>query len=142
MCSSDLKGEVRIELPVIMTCSTCSITLDRSLRALDGVSEANVNYALQKAFVTYDPARITIARLVKTIRDAGYEVGAEKVSLKITGMTCASCVTKIEDALKACPGVIRADVNLGSSSANIEYLPSMTDMESLGKSIEIGRAHV
>ncbi|HDH11708.1 MAG TPA: copper-translocating P-type ATPase [Nitrospirae bacterium] len=119
-----------------MTCSTCSITLDRSLRALDGVSEANVNYALQKAFVTYDPARITIARLVKTIRDAGYEVGAEKVSLKITGMTCASCVTKIEDALKACPGVIRADVNLGSSSANIEYLPSMTDMESLGKSIE------
>ena len=55
--SKDHKGEVRIELPVIMTCSTCSITLDRSLRALDGVSEANVNYALQKAFVTYNPSR-------------------------------------------------------------------------------------
>ncbi len=134
--SKDHTGEVRIELPIIITCSTCSITLDRSLRALDGVSEANVNYALQKAFVTYDPSRINIARLVSTIRDAGYDVGAEKVSLKIRGMTCASCVKKIEDALNASPGVVHADVNLGSGSANIRYLPAMADVESLKKTIE------
>ncbi len=134
--SEDHKGEVRIELPIIMTCSACTITLDRSLRALDGVGEANVNYALQKAFVTYDPSRINIARLIKTIKDAGYDVGAEKVSLKIKDMTCASCVTKIENALKASPGVIRADVNLGANSANVEYLPSVTNLKSLKKTIE------
>jgi len=134
--SEDHQGEVRIELPLIMTCTTCSITLERSLHSLDGVREANVNYALQKAFVTYDPSRINITKIVKTIKDAGYDVGVEKVSLKIRGMTCASCVTKIENALRDSPGVIRADVSLGSNSANIEYLPAMTDLESLQKIIE------
>ncbi len=135
--SEDYHGEVRIELPITgMTCTSCSATIEQGLRSLDGVKKANVNFASQKAFVTYDPSRVNIARLIKPIKDAGYDLGAERVSLKIQGMTCASCVTKIEDALRLSPGVIRADVNLGSNNAGIEYLPLMTDLDSLKKAVE------
>jgi len=85
----------------------------------------------KKAFVSYDPTRVRVGQIIRVIKDSGYDVSSEKVTLKIREMTCASCVRKVEDALKGSPGVIWAEVNLGSESAVIEYLSSMTDLKSL-----------
>jgi Cu+-exporting ATPase len=135
--SGENKGEVRIELPIAgMTCASCTATIEKALASINGISQVNLNFASKKAFVSYAPTRVRVGRILRVIKDSGYDVSSEKVTLKIREMTCASCVRKVEDALKGSPGVIWAEVNLGSESAAIEYLSSMTDLKSLKKTIE------
>ena len=64
-----------IELPLIgMTCANCANTIERRLNKTDGVIEASVNYASEKATVTYAPGSVTRADLVAAVRQAGYDV--------------------------------------------------------------------
>ena len=110
---------VTLTLPVEgMTCASCVGRVERALRAVPGVTQANVNLATERAeIITVDaPDR---SRLVSAIEDAGYSVPPEPVDLIIGGMTCASCVARVERALQAVPGVTSATVNLATERATI-----------------------
>ena len=110
---------VTLTLPVEgMTCASCVGRVERALRAVPGVTQANVNLATERAeIITVDaPDR---SRLVAAIEDAGYSVPPEPVDLIIAGMTCASCVARVERALQAVPGVTSAVVNLATERATI-----------------------
>ncbi|GGE27141.1 copper-translocating P-type ATPase [Gemmobacter megaterium] len=86
--------------------------------AVPGVAEANVNLATEKAEVRLS-SPVSRADLVKVIEGAGYDVPAARVELAIEGMTCASCVGRVERALAAVPGVTEAQVNLATERANV-----------------------
>jgi Cu+-exporting ATPase len=119
----------RIELPIAgLTCGNCVQAVERALRAVDGVAGATVNLASARAFVDYDPARTGVAALRATIREAGYRLGAARARFGVKTITCASCVSRIEDALRATPGVVGAEVNAGTEEATVEYLPELTDL--------------
>ncbi len=77
-----------------------------ALRRLAGVSAADVNFATEKATVTFDPAQVDVGRLTATIEQAGYDVARGDRDAAIGGMTCASCVSRIEKALQRVPGVL------------------------------------
>jgi P-type Cu+ transporter len=116
----------RIDLPVRgMTCASCVARIEKGLADVPGVHEVSVNLAMERATLTYDPARVGVEDITKAIQELGYDVPAEKLTLLIGGMTCASCVAAIEKALSAVPGVVRASVNLGTEKASIEALPSV-----------------
>jgi len=100
-----------------MTCASCVAHVERALKAVPGVTEASVNLATERAEVT-GPA-LDRALLVKAVADAGYEVPARPVDLEIEGMTCASCVARVEKALKSVPGVTSAAVNLATERATV-----------------------
>jgi len=101
-----------------MTCASCVARVEKVLRAVPGVTAAHVNLATERAeIITAGPANRV--RLVTAIEDAGYSVPAEPVVLAIDGMTCASCVARVEGALKAVPGVTSAAVNLATERATI-----------------------
>ncbi|MFV1986896.1 MAG: heavy metal translocating P-type ATPase [Gemmatimonadota bacterium] len=68
--------------------------------------------------------------------EPGVEVSEQHLRLKIVGMHCASCVVGIEDALKRTPGVVDAHVSLGTETAEVDYLPSQTDVPAIGQAIE------
>ncbi len=102
-----------------MTCATCAGRIEAALCALPGVS-AQVNLAAERAEVRFDPARTTPQALATAIENAGYDVPRETIELKIGGMTCASCVARVEKALASAPGVIAATVNLATEKASIE----------------------
>jgi Cu+-exporting ATPase len=105
--------ETSVELPITgMTCASCVARNERALRKLDGVSAANVNFATEKATVTFDPDLISAEELVHSVEAAGYGVVTAHETLPILGMTCASCVARVERALRKPPGVLHADVNL------------------------------
>ena len=70
------------------------------------------------------------------MRDAGYEVTNREVVLKVGGMMCATCVQTIEAGLRALPGVVSANVNLGNEQAYVTYNPSLTSVEDMKKAIE------
>jgi Cu+-exporting ATPase len=109
--------------------------VETALKGLKGVSGANVNLANEKATVTYDPAVVTKADMVKAVKDAGYGVLTETVTLPVLGMTCASCVMRIEDALAGMDGVISAAVNLATERVTIVYSPTEVTPQELKKTI-------
>jgi Cu+-exporting ATPase len=125
-----------IELPITgMTCAACVTRNERALQRADGVDEASVNFATEKATVTFDPARLSARDLVDTVAEAGYGVVTQTEVLPITGMTCASCVARVERALKHVPGVLKAEVNLATERATVTVLPGAGVRERLEKAV-------
>ena len=134
--SDEQKAIRRIDLPVSgLTCANCVQALERALNAVDGVKKATVNLATGRAFVEYDPDQATIKSLHEAIKSAGYRSDTAKAHFKIDGITCASCVTKIEAALHETPGVLSASVSVGTEEAIVEYLPSVADLSAIKSAV-------
>lgn len=130
-------GRVRIELPIVgMTCGKCVTAVEKALRDVSGVAKTTVNLDQGRAFVTYDPAKAGFEDLVQAVKTAGYRTGAATAKIGIRGMSCASCVTTIEEGLQRTPGVLKASVNLGTNEARVEYLPELTDLEEIKRAVE------
>jgi copper ion binding protein len=100
-----------------MTCASCVAHVERALKAVPGVETASVNLATERAEVT-GPA-LDRAALVQAVESAGYDVPTRPIDLAIEGMTCASCVARVERALKSVPGVTSAAVNLATERATV-----------------------
>ncbi len=104
-----------------MTCASCVRRVEKAIAAVPGVTNASVNLATERADVTFgddtDPQAV-----IGAIRTAGYEVARQTIELGIEGMTCASCVNRVEKAIAAVPGVVSASVNLATERATVEML--------------------
>jgi Cu+-exporting ATPase len=105
-----------------MTCTTCARTIKKGLSRTPGVEQADVNFASEKASIEYDPTKVDLAKIKDTVSQLGYGVATKKSIFPVSGMTCASCVARVEEALSSVPGVISANVNLASEKATVEYL--------------------
>ncbi|EEW25061.1 heavy metal translocating P-type ATPase [Rhodobacter ferrooxidans] len=110
---------VTLSLPVDgMTCASCVVRVERALTAVPGVTSATVNLATERAEVL-SAAPIDRAALVAAVDRVGYTVPSQTVDIAIEGMTCASCVARVERALTAVPGVVSANVNLATERATV-----------------------
>ena len=118
-----------------MTCAACVWRIEEAVTRIPGVREAAVNLATERARVTYDPAVVTPAHIAHAVTDAGYTPAVVKRTLRVGGMQDASAVSRLEAALRAVPGVLRADLNLAAENAFIAYLPDVTDMAALNSSV-------
>ena len=105
-----------------MTCTTCAATIKKGLSQTPGVEQVDVSFASEKASIEYDPTKVDLAKIKNTVSQLGYGVATRKSIFPVSGMTCASCVARVEEALSSVPGVISASVNLASEKATVEYL--------------------
>ncbi len=131
--------EARLELPVQgMTCASCVRRVERALSATDGVQAADVNYALGRATITYDPARTSPKALAEAVVGAGYEVPAtdRTIELGVVGMTCAACVRRVEKSLRTVAGVREAQVNLVTHRATVTVDADTASVDALEAAIE------
>ncbi len=101
-----------------MTCASCSTRVEKALARTPGVASASVNLATERAAVEAD-ASVDAATLRAAVDRAGYAMKPQALRLNIEGMTCASCVARVEKALNRVPGVLSASVNLATESADI-----------------------
>ncbi len=108
-----------------MTCTTCARTIGKGLAETHGVKRADVNFASEEASVDYDPGKVDLAKIKATIQQLGYGVATKKSIFPVSGMTCASCVARVDSALSAVPGVVSVSVNLASEKATVEYTEDM-----------------
>ena len=119
-----------------MTCAACASRIEKGLRRMAGVVDAQVNLARERASVVYDDDRLSPVEVADKIRDLGYDVVTEKAELDIRGMTCAACARRIEKGLARLEGVIRADVNLATERGTVEYYPAALDVAEIVKKVK------
>jgi Cu+-exporting ATPase len=127
-----------------MTCAACVRRVEQGLISLDGVYEATVNLATEKATVAYDPDLIDVESISNKVKDLGYAVigseiptkeGNQKTTILVGGMTCAACVRRVESALQSVDGAKEAAVNLATGKATITHDVSWAGVEALRKVI-------
>ncbi len=122
-----------------MTCASCALRIEKGLKRVPGVADAAVNLASERASVSFDPAQVSLDDLLAKVSAAGYTAtpiiqptphsapalvaptGEQHTELNILGMTCASCVRRVERALAKVPGVTAANVNLATERATVVY---------------------
>ncbi|CAN7503241.1 heavy metal translocating P-type ATPase [Pararhizobium sp. LjRoot255] len=108
-----------------MSCASCVVRVEKAIAAVPGVASATVNLATERATVTYN-APVATEAVLQAIENAGYEPRIETREWGIEGMTCASCVSRVEKALKAVPGVREATVNLATERATVRIVAGTT----------------
>jgi len=113
----------RLTLPIEgMSCASCVANVETALKGLAGVQEVRVNLATEQATVAYDPTRVTLQDLRKAVEEIGYGLRTATTYLRVTGMSCASCVENVRRALAELPGVVDVSVNLSTETARVDHL--------------------
>lgn len=119
-----------------MTCAACATRIEKGLKKMDGVKEANVNLALEKSSIKYDPEVVSDQDFQKKIQSLGYDVVMEKTEFDISGMTCAACANKIEKRLNKLDGVDKATVNFALETVLVEYNPEHISVPEMKEAIK------
>jgi Cu+-exporting ATPase len=131
-------ADKNVSIPVTgMTCANCAFNIERAVKKVPGVKEAHVNFATERASISFDPDEVQMQNVVEKIKDAGYGVAKTAVEIPVTGMSCANCAMTIERTLnKKVPGVTSASVNFASERASVEYVPTVTSLDEIIAAIE------
>ncbi|ELZ28039.1 copper/silver-translocating P-type ATPase [Halogeometricum pallidum JCM 14848] len=119
-----------------MSCANCSQTVSGAVEELDGVTEANVNFATDEGTVEYDPDVVSLGDIYAAVEEAGYDPVAETTTVAITDMSCANCSETVQGALERTPGVVSADVNFATDEAQVTYNPAEATLSDLYDAIE------
>ena len=140
--SSATNADRELKLEVTgMNCGGCAGRIKKSVAAIDGVSDVDVNVALNTAHVTFDGDKLDTARIAQAVRDAGYGVVDETWSYDIDGMTCSNCAGRVEKALAGLPGVTEATVNFALEQATITALPGQMSDDIAIRAVEDAGYH-
>ncbi|QLY79446.1 heavy metal translocating P-type ATPase [Clostridium intestinale] len=121
-----------------MTCAACAKAVERASKKLQGVTEANVNFATEKLSINFDETKLSIPDIQSAIEKAGYKaiVDSSTKTLKIEGMTCAACAKAVERVTKKLDGVIESNVNYATEKLSISYDSSIVRVSDIKKAIE------
>ena len=117
-----------------MSCASCVARVEEAIRSVPGVRGASVNLATERATVELGDA--APRDVVEAVSAAGYEPASHDITFAVRGMSCASCVGRVEAALREVPAVIEANVNLASESAHVHYLPDLAEPADLLAAVE------
>ena len=129
-------SELQKGIPIMgMTCVACANRIEKGLKRMDGVSAANVNFATEKAVVSFESETLDLPTIHDKIRSLGFDVLKEKVDFQISGMTCATCSGTIEKGLASMDGVLSASVNLALETGSVAYDPTVLSAEDFIKKI-------
>ena len=118
-----------------MTCASCVVHVEKALRRVPGVTDVSVNLATESASIK-TTGEAPISAVKKAVEEAGYHVAETQTDLAIEGMTCASCVARVENALAQLPGVLAVSVNLATEKArvsSISAIPMQTLISAVNK---------
>ena len=122
-----------------MTCAACAQRIEKTVRKLSGVQQANVNLASEKLFVEYNAAELQLSAIKEAVVKIGYEVtektDSQNVTIPIGGMTCAACAQRVEKAIKKLEGVESASVNFATEKATVAYHPEKIRLSAIREAV-------
>ncbi|RKF48235.1 copper-translocating P-type ATPase [Bacillus wiedmannii] len=106
-----------------MTCAACANRIEKGLKKVEGVHDANVNFALEKTKIMYDPQKTNPQQFKEKVESLGYGIVSDKAEFTVSGMTCAACANRVEKRLNKLEGVNGATVNFALESATVDFNP-------------------
>ncbi|MCH4568093.1 heavy metal translocating P-type ATPase [Bacillus sp. ES1-5] len=106
-----------------MTCAACANRIEKGLKKVEGVHDANVNFALEKTKIMYDPQKTNPQQFKQKVESLGYGIVSDKAEFTVSGMTCAACANRVEKRLNKLEGVNGATVNFALESATVDFNP-------------------
>ena len=118
-----------------MTCASCVARVENALARLPGVSSASVNLATETVTLRAGP-ELQAHTITEAVERAGYSVPQQTVTLEIDGMTCASCVSRVEKALSKVEGVVSAQVNLATETARVHFASGIVGVHALVAAVD------
>ena len=113
-----------------MSCASCVGRIEKALKPFD--ENVTVNLQTETAYLNSKNTK----DIYKSIVDAGYSVEVVKLQLKVKGMSCSSCVNRVEQALLKIPGVLSAEVNLASEKVKVEFIDQKINLQTLQKAVK------
>ncbi|NYH97370.1 heavy metal translocating P-type ATPase [Cupriavidus plantarum] len=117
-----------------MTCASCVRRVENALARVPGVNDASVNLATEHVTLRAESGA-ALSAAAQAVTDAGYDVPRDTVELSVSDMTCASCVGRVERALRAVPGVVGAEVNLATERATVTVLRDAVSADALAQAV-------
>ncbi len=118
-----------------MTCAACANRIEKGLKKVEGVHEANVNFALEKTKIMYDPTKTNPQQFKEKVESLGYGIVSDKAEFNVSGMTCAACANRVEKRLNKLDGVNKATVNFALESAAVDFNPDEVNVNEMKSAI-------
>ncbi|PFE97259.1 copper-translocating P-type ATPase [Bacillus thuringiensis] len=118
-----------------MTCAACANRIEKGLKKVEGVHEANVNFALEKTKIRYDPTKTNPQQFKEKVESLGYGIVSDKAEFTVSGMTCAACANRVEKRLNKLDGVNKATVNFALESAIVDFNPDEVNVNEMKSAI-------
>ncbi|MGE1128679.1 heavy metal translocating P-type ATPase [Bacillus wiedmannii] len=118
-----------------MTCAACANRIEKGLKKVEGVHDANVNFALEKTKIMYDPQKTNPQQFKEKVESLGYGIVSDKAEFTVSGMTCAACANRVEKRLNKLAGVNGATVNFALESATVDFNPDEINVNEMKSAI-------
>ncbi|WP_405303401.1 heavy metal translocating P-type ATPase [Methanobrevibacter sp.] len=126
-----------MDLPIEgMHCASCVLSVNKTFEKIDGVEEVDADLAANKLHITVNPKKISYDEMERLVKNLGFELHSDEMTLRIQGMHCASCTMNVENFLIRLDGIFDVKADLTSQSAKIRYDSSKVDMDEIEKVIE------
>jgi Cu+-exporting ATPase len=132
-------GLLRLRIPLSgMTCSACAVRIEKVLGRKGRVESASVNFAGAFAEVAYDPDKVLLSDILAAVEGAGYGVVTQDLTLPVEGMTCASCISRVEKLVARVPGVLEAEASLASNSVRVKSVAGTATRQEVARALAAG----
>jgi Cu2+-exporting ATPase len=114
----------------------CALIVDKGLNKVQGITSHKVELNNNRAVINTNGGIEVLPNAVKAIRDLGYDVDTVKKNFPVLNMTCASCASSSQSILESEPGVVSVAVNYANATAQVEYIPTITDPHKLKTALQ------
>ena len=126
-----------MDLPIEgMHCASCVLSVNKTFEKIDGVEEVDADLAANKLHITVNPKKVSYEEMERLVKNLGFELRCDEMTLRIQGMHCASCTMNVENFLIRLDGIFDVKADLTSQSAKIRYDSSKVDLDEIEKVIE------
>lgn len=111
-----------MDLPIEgMHCTSCVLSLNKTFEKVEGVESVDADLASNKLHLTVNPKKLPFDEIETLVKNLGFELHTDEVTLKLNGMHCASCVMNVENFLIRLDGIFDVKADLTSQTARINY---------------------
>ena len=114
----------------------CALIVDKGLSKVKGITTHKIDINNSRAVINTNGDLEVVPNAVKAIRDLGYDVDTVKKNFPVLNMSCASCASSSQSILENQPGVINVAVNYANATAQVEYIPTITDPHKLKAALQ------
>ncbi|MBQ6629276.1 MAG: heavy metal translocating P-type ATPase [Methanobrevibacter sp.] len=126
-----------MDLPIEgMHCASCVLSVNKTFGKIEGVEEVDADLSANKLHITVDTKKISYEEMERLVKNLGFELHTDEMTLRIQGMHCASCTMNVENFLIRLDGIFDVKADLTSQSAKIRYDSSKVTLDEIEKVID------